>query len=77
MKLTGMQIQYLNDMMGGEYDSEGVTIDHREAHTSDEGEQMPEGLYAWFTEYPEEGYVWLPRGADEYRAHMAANLARE
>ncbi len=64
IQLTGLQVQHLWDFCGGELDAE-VTIDRLEARTSTDGEPMPAGLYAWFTEYPEEGCLFLPANEDE------------
>lgn len=59
MQLTGAQVKALNEFMGGDYDTD-VTIEHcadrRDVVT---GEPMPAGLYAWCTEYPDEGCVLL------------------
>lgn len=49
---------------GPEYEDQmetDVSIDWMESRTSEEGEPMSAGYYAWLTEYPEEG-VYGPLG---------------
>ena len=61
MKLTGHQVRQLNDMMGDDYESD-VTIEELPDLAVDEGGVIairPAGLYAWLTEYPEEGCTLL------------------
>lgn len=61
MNLTGHQVKQINEFMGGDYEVE-VTIRKLEARVvnTEEGPiELPEGLYIWCTEYPEEGAVLL------------------
>lgn len=61
--LTGPQIHDLYEACGGDFtDLTSWTIGEREAFVSDDGEQMPAGMYATCTDYPEEGFIG-PLGA--------------
>ncbi len=54
MELTGKEIKNLYDMCGGEFDTE-ITL-----YYDDEGSgHSGIGLYAYHTEYPDEGAVFL------------------
>ena len=52
--LTGAQLRDALEMCGGELETE-ITIMYREAFVSTDGEAMPAGMYAYDTEYPEDG----------------------
>lgn len=60
VQITGWQVKHLLDFMDGEDEAE-LTLEHfaEERKDSETGEAMPPGLYAWFTEYPEEGSLLL------------------
>lgn len=69
--LTGYQIEHLADFVDRERDTE-LTLAHFPERSPDaDGNEMPAGLYAWFTEYPDEGALHLaeqpesPEKADE------------
>lgn len=63
LTLTGHQIAELAKFAGDDPEAE-VSVQHRSAFTSDEGEKMPSGLYCWATDYPEEGCIPLERLPD-------------
>lgn len=60
--LTGYQIQRLWDFVDGDVESELslAYFDEARPDLEDPEETMPAGLYAWFTDYPDEGSLWLP-----------------
>lgn len=67
--MTGKQLEELLDFLAPDRSEEqmesSVTIIKRhDAFTSTDGEFMAAGLYAYLTEYPEEG-LFGPLGADE------------
>lgn len=56
--LAGPQILDLYEACGGEFtELTSWTVGAREAFVTDDGEQMPAGMYATCTEYPEEGFL--------------------
>lgn len=56
--LTGPQIRDLAEACGGDFtELSSWTVGEREAFVTDEGEQMPAGLYATCTDYPDEGFI--------------------
>lgn len=76
MELTGYQIKCLADFTDGE-DIAEIIVEHFEASKDAEtGEHMPAGLYAYFTEYPEEGRLYLPE-APEPVERVSLNQVRE
>jgi hypothetical protein len=59
ISLNGVQIAALLDFTDRELDAQ-ITLGHFDDRRPDsEGNPMPAGLYAWFTEYPEEGAIYL------------------
>jgi hypothetical protein len=59
LTLTGYQIEQLADFVDGERDTE-LTLAHFPKRPPDaDGNEMPAGLYAWFSEYPDEGSLHL------------------
>jgi hypothetical protein len=52
------EVEFARETFREQMESE-VTIGFVEAHVTKEGEARPAGLYAWLTEYPEEGSVQL------------------
>lgn len=61
--LTGPQILDLYEACGGDFtELTSWTVGEREAFVSDDGEQMPAGMYATCAEYPDEGFIG-PLGA--------------
>lgn len=71
LTLTGLQISYLHDALGGELETD-LSISRFEATTClDTGKALPEGLYCWFDECPEEGRIYLPADADAALAMQA------
>jgi len=71
--INGYQIKRLLDFIDGE-DETPLTLDfvdhERPDGNSNDGEIMPAGLYAWFTEYPDEGSLWLPETPEEHAASV-------
>ena len=66
--MTGYQIHRLWDFVDAEPDAQ-VTLDvFPERPDLETGEKMPAGLYAWFTDYPDEGSIWLPENEDDHIA---------
>lgn len=62
--LTGPQIRDLAEACGGDFtELTRYTVGERGAFVTDDGEQMPAGLYATCTDYPEEGFIG-PLGAE-------------
>lgn len=72
MNINGFQLMHLADFVDGERETE-LTLEVFPEHTANNGEHMPAGLYAWFSEYPEEGKLWLP----ETEADRLAEMERE
>jgi hypothetical protein len=75
ISLTGYQIEHLWDLVDKERDADislawGPAFDDEDGHT-------PEGLRAWFTEYPEEGVLHLYPTAEEYLAAIAKHATPE
>lgn len=67
--INGYQIKRLLDFVDNEDESEVTLayVDHeRPDGNSNDGEMMPKGLYAWYTDYPEEGSMWLPETPEEH-----------
>lgn len=61
MYLTGYQIKILAVLTDGDEDC-GLCVEQFDATTDCEtGDPMPEGLYAYYDEYPDEGRIFLPR----------------
>ena len=54
IELTGNQVRELNEFMGGDYEVGPVMIQRMDSRVGPDGETIPAGVYAWFTEYPEE-----------------------
>lgn len=89
--LTGWQVRHLWDFLdlsGGDSDDESdVTVQWFDEQPPDaDGEPFPAGYYAYFTEYPEEGRLYLPIKGEEaktapargsHAALVAAALAAE
>lgn len=66
LSLNGFQIKALMDMVAGESDSQ-ITVAHFPADKDAEtGEPMPEGLWAFYTEHPEEGRFFLPTEESDF-----------
>lgn len=65
--LTGYQIRTILDMVDAEDEAE-ITISYIDYDRPcvDSGEVMPAGLYAWFTDYPDEGSLYLPEADDGF-----------
>jgi hypothetical protein len=61
--LSAAQLREVLDFINpdGEQDAaqmeDEVSIEYFEARTSDDGEFIPAGYFAWVTEYPEEGSI--------------------
>jgi hypothetical protein len=70
-ELTGYQVEHLADFVDREADAQISVARFDQDRTGSDGERMPAGLYAWFTEYPEEGQVWLPVDAPERERELA------
>jgi len=51
---NALELIILDDQDSGQEETE-VVIEWMPSRTSDEGEHMPEGLYLWFVDCPEEG----------------------
>jgi hypothetical protein len=72
VNINGFQLRHLADLVDGEDEAE-ITLGVFEEHKASNGERMPAGLYAWFSEYPEEGKLWLA----EDEAQRLAEMERE
>lgn len=73
LDINGYQIKRLLDFVDNEDESEVTLqyVDHeRPDGNSNDGEIMPKGLYAWYTDYPEEGSMWLPETPEEHAASV-------
>lgn len=63
--LTAAQLKEALELVAPDFDTDEdqreqeVSIQHLPARMSTDGEPMPEGLYCWLTEYPEEGCIPL------------------
>jgi len=71
--INGYQIKRLLDFVDSDNEAELTLqyVDHeRPDGNSNDGEVMPEGLYAWFSEYPDEGSLWLPETPEEHLASV-------
>jgi len=62
--LNGYQIKALLDFVDSEDDAELCIQWFRECPPDDDGLAMPEGLWTYFAEYPEEGRIYLPETAE-------------
>lgn len=72
-QINGYQIKRLLDFVDNDDESEVslAYIDHqRPDGNSNDGEMMPKGLYAWYTDYPDEGSIWLPETPAEHMASV-------
>jgi hypothetical protein len=73
MDINGYQIKRLLDFVDNENEAELTLryVDHeRPDGNSNDGEMMPKGLYAWYTDYPDEGSMWLPETPEEHAASV-------
>lgn len=74
--LTGLQIQHMWDYVDGDKETELTIALYPEGKDEETGETMPAGLYCWFTEYPDEGRLYLPETAED-SAISAATLGEK
>lgn len=60
--LNGYQIKRLLDFVDSDDEAELslAYFDEERDDLESPDEKMPQGLYAWFTDYPDEGSMWLP-----------------
>lgn len=56
---NGAQLAQLRDFTDDERDAEISIGWFQERMPDSEGNEMPAGHYAWFTEHPEEGAIYL------------------
>jgi hypothetical protein len=65
LTLTGLQIQHMWDYCDGDLETELSIARYEEGKDQETDETMSAGLYAWFTEYPDEGRLYLPETAED------------
>lgn len=74
--LNGYQIHRLWDFVDAEPEAEVTLGNFPERADMEDGTKMPAGLYAWFTDYPDEGSIWLPETPDDHMADVEPSTAK-
>lgn len=68
------EVEFARATFAEQMESE-VTIGRLAAHRTDEGEERPAGVYAWMTEYPEEGSILLGSAGEPEKTAEAERMS--